>query len=221
MASTDNLPYTPCAAVDSIVRANRREFVIKFNENLMWHTDTLMPTPLPANTFDLESRALHELGHAHLLNHSNNPNDLMYFTDVTPPYRRIIMPNDEAGGDYIMSISTPTAPTGCQTEMTALTPANCGLTNVIEIEQGIQASIDIFPNPTTGKLFISIHSDSYSGQINDFQATIFDLLGRKIIDTELTQATSTLSLSEVSNGLYVLTISYQGHLIDSFKVQKQ
>jgi len=221
LASTDNIPYTPCIAVDSVVRANRREFVIKFNENLMWHTDTLMPTPLPANTFDLESRALHELGHAHLLNHSNNPNDLMYFTDVTPPYRRVIMPNDEAGGNYIMSISTPPAPTGCQTEMTAVNPANCGVTNVIEIEKGVEISIDVFPNPTTDELNITIYSDLHFRHPSNLRASIFNILGRKVSEIQLTEATSSFSLSEFSSGLYILSVSYEEKPIRSFKIQKQ
>lgn len=221
LASTDNIPYTPCIAVDSVVRANRRSFVIKFNSNLSWHTDTLMPTPLPANTFDLESRAVHELGHAHLLNHSNNPTDLMYFTDLTPPYRRVIEPNDAAGGIYIMSISTPAAPTGCQTQMTALTPANCGITSVLEKDNGFQLNIDIYPNPASNELNIIVHDQAFPWFQNEIQASLFDLLGRKIKAIRLADSATVLPLDEVSPGLYILTLSYEGQQVQSFKIQKQ
>src|SRR5690606_8721862 len=103
LASTGNMTFFCPDSTGFIPGSERRRFTIKFNSNLNWHTDTLMPTPLPANTYDLESRAVHELRHAHLLNHSNNSNDLMYYTDVTPPseYRRVIEPNDKSGGNYI------------------------------------------------------------------------------------------------------------------------
>jgi hypothetical protein len=222
LAATDNIPYIPCVDVDTILRANRRSFVIKFNGNLSWHTSTSTPSPLPANTFDLESRALHELGHAHLLNHSNEPNDLMYFTDLTPPYRREIEANDSIGGVYIMSISTTPALTGCQSEMVSLGPADCGsATNVIEIANNIQLSAAVYPNPTTSDLNISIEGDTEILNKATFNAILFDLLGREVSSIQIQNETSQLKMSDVPNGFYILSLYFEGKPVKSFKVQKQ
>jgi hypothetical protein len=202
-----------------IVGANRRNFEILFNKNVMWHTSAGMPATLPVNTFDLESRAVHELGHAHLLNHSNNTNDLMYFTDLTPPYRRTIMPNDLAGGLHIVSISSPTAPTGCQASMIPLTLTDCSsVTSTTEVES-VFIGVNLFPNPTSEKISLSI--TNWEDVNSDFlQLSLYDQIGRRVYSLPLDYKEVEIDLSSFLDGLYIITISDSNKVIYSAKLIK-
>lgn len=221
LASTGNPTFFCPDSTGFIPGSERRRFTIKFNSNLNWHTDTLMPTPLPANTFDLESRAVHELGHAHLLNHSNNTNDLMYFTDVIPPleYRRDIKPNDESGGNYIVQIST-NPPASCPTAMTPLTPANCGgTTSVIDIGNSRTIAVTIYPNPTNNEFHILI-DDQNLNSVLDFKVQLFDVVGQKILSKSINDNDTVIDVSILSSGIYLLTLNHQGKIIQSYNIIK-
>jgi hypothetical protein len=218
LASTGNTPFSPCIDNGVEVAYNRRKFNIKFNNNLNRHTNTSMPSPLPPDTYDLESRALHELGHAHLLNHSNNPNDLMYFTDLTPPYRRQIMPNDLLGGQHIMTISSSPI-MGCQSHMIPLDAENCQTaTNTISLKNGSFLDISVFPNPSADKIQIEITTEQNS--FKEFEIMIFDILGRKQGSNVLNSDLSEIDISHLQRGIYFIGIFHNNELVQSVQFQK-
>lgn len=222
LASTGN-PSFFCApdSAGLFIGSERRRFTIKFNSNLNWHKDTLMPIPLPANTYDLESRAVHELGHGHLLNHSNNVNDLMYFTDAVAPfeYRREILDNDENGGIYIVQISSNSPPT-CPPAMVPLTLANCsGTTNVVELENKELIFVQVFPNPTSDKLNIFIDYQKAFSKI-ELKAYLFDLLGNEILSKPINSNNTKIDVSSLPSGIYLFSIAQKGNFVQSFKIIK-
>ena len=75
---------------------------------------------------------------------------------------------------------------------------------LIENESGEPVQFDCFPNPTNETLTITY---PYSNQIN--YISIFDILGREVLQLEANQNTSstTINLNELSSGLYVVSLS--------------
>ncbi|MEM9848139.1 MAG: T9SS type A sorting domain-containing protein [Bacteroidota bacterium] len=83
------------------------ELDIVFNDNFNYNTG-LGATP---NGFtDLESVALHELGHTHLMGHTKNGSartgDIMFPQISSGADKRGITINDESAGDYVFNVST-------------------------------------------------------------------------------------------------------------------
>jgi hypothetical protein len=70
-------------------------------------------------------------------------------------------------------------------------------------------------------LNIIVHDQAFPWFQNEIQASLFDLLGRKIKAIRLADSATVLPLDEVSPGLYILTLSYRGQQVQSFKIQKQ
>ncbi|MEE2700313.1 MAG: gliding motility-associated C-terminal domain-containing protein [Bacteroidota bacterium] len=82
------------------------EMDIEFNTSIPWHTDTTMPSTGQA---DMESIALHELGHAHQLSHVRDQTDPLYWSIQFGQIRRNLLQNDIDGGTYVKdkSVNTP------------------------------------------------------------------------------------------------------------------
>jgi hypothetical protein len=164
-------------------------FSLSFNNNLGWHTLIAMPPTLPPDTYDMESVATHEIGHAHLLKHSNNHNDLMYFTDLTPPYSRNIGSFDLAGGLWEIKNGIEVVNTGgnnCKPQMIKINPADCMVvTEIIEF-QGSALNISIFPTLFEDKVLIKIDNNT---TVLNFQIlnTLGQVVKTGIIDSEIEQ----------------------------------
>ena len=218
-------PSTPAcvniAPPNAIIGVGMSRFSISFNKNLSWHTSTTMPPSLPANTYDLESRAVHEIGHAHLLKHSNNHNDLMYFTDLTPPYRRNIEPYDLLGGIWVMNNSTDivnTSGNNCKPEMMPITLVNCMITtNVLDIEDN---KIKILVYPSIFQTNVNI--ELLENWMPDMEYEIIDITGKKIIDGRIESGVNTVPMNEyIPDGLYLLYITHKNNIIFTNKIIKQ
>jgi hypothetical protein len=219
-ASTSNIPF-PCIDSTTLSGYNRKRFTIKFNTGLSWHTSTAMPAALPPNTYDLESRAAHELGHAHLLNHSNNINDLMFFTDSVAPYnyRRDIMPNDLLGGEHIVTISEVQI-IGCQNHMIRLNVGNCGSATNTKKHISDDINISVFPNPTSNQLYFQIKTSQSFVTNSDIKLVIFDLLGREIKNMRLNNLITSLDVLSYPAGVYIIVVFKDGEIIQSTKFKK-
>jgi Secretion system C-terminal sorting domain len=207
LAATNNLPYVICGTLAEA--SLRRKFEISFNSSLSWHALVSMPTVLPSLTYDLESRAAHELGHAHLLNHSNNIEDLMYWTDSFPPYnyRRNIMPNDIAGGIHIVDKSTKPLPNPsvfCNDLMIRISLSDCMKTSELE-ELGLEESpsIKIKPNPVYDLLKLQFSPNSSLENIS--KVLIFDVTGRLRLAKD--NDFETLIVENLEAGFYFLAIA--------------
>jgi IPT/TIG domain len=208
------------ASTTSIIGVYRPRFSISFNQALLWHTALAMPSTLPADTYDLESRAVHEIGHAHLLKHSNNHNDLMYFTDLTPPYRRSIEPFDLAGGIWAIDHSTiPVNVTGnnCKPQMIKINYSDCVIrTETVEIN-GKTLNILIFPTIFEDKVTIKIDNNT-----EPLHFRILNTLGQVLqigtIHSDMEQVTLNPQLPV---GIYYVSIGTQQQTLITKKIIKK
>ncbi len=182
-------------------------FAITFNNTITWHTDT--STIVPPGSRDLESVALHELGHGILLHHNNQTTDLMYFSSPTPT-RRDIKYHDKQGGDYIVGISVlpvDSSYAACLSPMVALNDSICG--NVyLKDEKGMTFDeVKLFPNPTSNVAKLVIENRN-NEQIN---ILIYNGLGAEIKCISSTKYVGEhteylIDLNTYSSGLYRINI---------------
>jgi hypothetical protein len=222
-ATLNTIPdFFPCDSLGIPVGANRKNFSIAFNKNIIWHTDTLMPEldlTNPVDTADLESTALHELGHAHLLQHSNDSTDLMFYRrPYNQEYRREITPNSLAGGLYVMDISVNAASDSCQAKMEKVSGDCTKVTDVIEISPTIQIGIKLFPNPAQSILNVTL--DFRDRTHVPLNWTLFDPQGQKMLSGFLNQSTS-ISLNSIPSGVYFFMVGTENEPVKAFKVVKQ
>jgi len=77
--------------------------------------------------------------------------------------------------------------------------------------------IKVYPNPT--KYLLSIEIDSE--EINDFQIMLFDLSGKKISQTKMTEKKKNIDMNIYPTSTYILKITKKEKEISSYKIIKQ
>tara|TARA_B100000989_G_scaffold118735_1_gene87441 strand:+ start:1334 stop:2041 length:708 start_codon:yes stop_codon:yes gene_type:complete len=91
----------------------------------------------------------------------------------------------------------------------AVTASAAGATLTIENLNPADNSIYVYPNPTANRIYIQ--ADNIS------KAELFDLMGRKIMETNQDQ----IDLGNISGGSYILQVTTQNNTTESFKIIKQ
>ena len=91
----------------------------------------------------------------------------------------------------------------------AVTASAAGATLTVEDLSPTASSIYVYPNPTANKIYIQ-------GE-NILQASLFDLVGRKIMETNQDQ----LDLGNLNNGSFILQVTTETNSTQSFKIIKQ
>jgi len=176
---------------------NLVEVDIILNSSLNWWTSEQPPA---TNSFDLHSVILHELGHAHLLQHNNNSNSPMYFRLTAGSNRRILDPvSDVQGGAYVVAEAV-NATNICGAQV--LSPndfSNCqGLVNGLADDRNVKTNIH--PNPFSNRLNIVSNSGGANYQLTDIS-------GRILKYGILNAGQTILATAALPNGMYLLTIS--------------
>lgn len=192
--------YTNCPDANGNTEiALLRKFEMYFRKNANWYTDSNFDPGLPnsywENNPDLESYALHELGHGQLLLHVNQIDDVMYYEVLGP--KRNLKDGDIEGGNYIKDISTAPLPTTCTYDPIG-TNSDCGLNPTLEVLSGDYA---FFPNPTSD--YIGFKTTS-SGK---FVVEVFDPYGRLVISEKFLGSEFTLDVGELNKSVYILKIT--------------
>ena len=91
----------------------------------------------------------------------------------------------------------------------AVTASAAGATLTIEDLSPADDSIYVYPNPTANRIYIQAESIT--------KAELFDLVGRKVMETNQDQ----IDLGNISSGSYILQVTTQNNTTESFKVIKQ
>lgn len=166
-----------------------------------WHTGTNMPTLNWDSEIDLETIALHELGHAHLLRHTKNNENVM-FPSATE-YRRNLTMDDENGGNHIVELSTQ-SPVDCPSSgMTKLSPADCGITPIIETKESMIV-VEIYPNPAFDKVHIRIINWNFN---TGTSIVLRNELGQSMLEKNITGAHTILDVSNLPSGIYIVELA--------------
>jgi Secretion system C-terminal sorting domain len=160
---------------------------------------------------DLESVALHELGHAHLLNHTRNSENVMIRPGVLD-YRRSIPSDDSNGGNHISELSSISNDVGCPNFKMILT--NCASSTSSDIAKVFKGYIS-YPNPSFDVVNVSFDS-STSGRI-----VLFDHFGRELLTNDFSGSGAALDLHTLPTGIYYLRIHlFGGTFSSSVKLHK-
>ena len=91
----------------------------------------------------------------------------------------------------------------------AVTASAAGATLTIEDLSPAPSSINVYPNPTANRIYIQAE--------NVKKAALFDLMGRKVIETNQNQ----IDLGNLNNGSYILEVTTDNSKSQSFKIIKQ
>lgn len=113
--------------------------------------------------------------------------------------------NALANGTYAVIVSTPQ---GCSDQ------SDCITIDAVSVEQIAEIAMSVQPNPTSGELSISMPTDLTA------QAQVFDAQGKLVIDFTNVSNGSTLNLSNMTTGVYMIRIT-AADAVQTFRVVKQ
>lgn len=181
------------------------EVDIEINSDHNWFSDTLIANALPAGQQDLYAVILHELGHAHGLNHVINTSAVMNYA-VNPLTRIIQLSNDiscDQGGNWMANhtndLSNLMLYSACDRMIfDTITPCS----SILEVNELVNMdglSFTIFPNPCEQILSVKI-----TGEItDDLVLSVYNLSGSII---KQSKSGTDVDVSNLSEGTYILRL---------------
>lgn len=113
--------------------------------------------------------------------------------------------NALANGTYAVIVSTPQ---GCSDQ------SDCITIDAVSVEQIAEIAMSVQPNPTSGELSIAMPTDLSA------QAQVFDAQGKLVIDFTNVSNGSTLNLTNMTTGVYMIRIT-AADSVQTFRVVKQ
>ncbi len=208
-------------------------FDITFSNSISfnWFYDETGFDDLPAGTHDFYAVALHELGHAHLLNHVNQITDIMYYADLSdanspiPFFARKTLIEEGAlvGGIEALNFSIGVSFAGCNDPSSSHTPLPVNFCNISTDVSASEFNGNFefvpFPNPFEKTVNLRMQG-AYSGIL---KYELFNSLGvsvdrrAKVVNQSSVQNFN--FSDELAPGLYTLKIDL-GASTYSFKLLK-
>lgn len=213
----DSLPDA-CAGSNGVIRfLHVRKFNMTFNDQYNWHTGTDTPTLEWSNTIDLETTALHELGHAHELGHSNNPHNVMWY--LVNQYRRNLTSDDITVGYNIVFYSAIDTFFKCSNPMTSVLGIDCSTLPIQDIENKT-ILVKAVPNPVIDFVNIVLPKQFNGKKVN---IRILDQIGRINAETNgnITGNVLEIYLKSYASGLYFVLIEVENESPFIAKIYKQ
>ena len=186
-----------------------------FSRSTPWWFDTTRTAPVPSGMTDFYATILHELGHAHSLNHILDPNAVMYWDHVDGPIpaasRKIILYNDascEYGGNKVIDLSVVATYAGCTTLPIIPQYICTPFTGIFRIDN-TTLQLTTYPNPFSDHITVdySIDRDCM------MDMCLIDMQGR-VIQSYPYEATPAgkhvkeIDVRTLSDGAYVIS----GHI---------
>lgn len=196
-----------------------KEIDLVLKDTSFWAYDTTGTQNIPLGKYDFYGTVLHELGHAHLLNHTNQIYDIMYYN--SPPgqlaSQRVIslsLPNQNAGNSVINhSAVTPHGSCMQLNTMILISGNNCNPINTIITE--VDLAVKIYPNPVNNILNIENPGNE------KLTVEIFNDMGLSLYKGSLMQESNLeIDVTSFSYGIYVIVFS-NSRYIKPYKLIKQ
>jgi len=202
-AITETAAATPdeiCVSEGELKYSEMKSFCLTFNRDCDWHTDETMPTLNWMNQKDLETIALHELGHAVGLNHSNNEMDLMYYKITN--YIRSLDENTICGSMKVIENSTTFDESLCDDIHMDLVPEeDCSDLNSTQDLTDFTFTVV----PTVTEHCVDIVMDNFSNKLNQVFFLLYDSNGGLIAKYDTSQRQ--ICLDKFNSGIYILSIN--------------
>jgi hypothetical protein len=175
------------------------EVDILLNPVVNWYIGNGTP---PVGSYDIQTVMIHELGHAHLLQHNNNSESVMYFELYQDATRRFLdVESDMQGGSNIVARSVYDSEICSSERMDFYNDTDCdlGLVNSIEDAEGIK--LFVAPNPSNGNITIT-------GIEAGESFIISEISGRTVYtDTNNSGGSVNLNLTDLQAGVYLLRVN--------------
>lgn len=154
--------------------------------------------------YDFQSVVLHELGHAHLLNHVIDNDDVMDFNiGITQESRNLSNRNLEAAN----SIQTKNT-THIICALPLMTNYNCATASIAD--DALFNEIHIYPNPSSGQFFVKNGAST-----NIDKVVIYDVSGRLIssINVLNTSEIIPINILGITTGIYFINLHDKNRII--------
>lgn len=177
---------------------NLIEVDILLNSDIDWWAHEDQPSE---NRFDLETSLLHELGHAHLLQHNNEEVSPMYFQLTSGMARRQLHAHSDIDGGEFVVHDAVSAESTCSEELhQPFNNSGCNLSLVNSVSNADKDSFNVFPNPFENDFVVTADEIPFATFI------VFDSMGRSVKSGALNETQNRVTTSDLQSGVYLLEI---------------
>ncbi len=184
------------------------EIDIILSNGVFWNYDTTGGIGIATLETDFYHVILHELGHAHLLEHVADKTDIMYLAPPSTPTAaaaRVINLglNNKNGGNNVLNHSQNT-PHGTCLQVANVVLLNPCAANSVENEYE-NNTLKVYPNPFDDIIQIEL-SKSYTEPLT---IEVYNLQGQRMLKQSLANIDlrTSLNLSNIVSGVYILEVS--------------
>jgi hypothetical protein len=205
--ATTTSSRTRCDASGVFIKAYMTKFDIMFNKKQNFYKRQDLSF-FDTTYVDMQSTALHEIGHAHLLNHVNN-NDPMFYTRPKGIARRTLSGFDIEGGLKMMQINNAVY-LGSNCNTAVMQPHIC----IVNSSEPFDAVKEISPIPNPANLVISF--DQKYTQLG-CRLSLYSTTGQLVYSDELKRE---VDVSQLTQGVYIGHVTLVGKAISHFKFIK-
>ena len=183
------------------------EMDLMLDNNVSWFYG---PGAVPGDQFDLESLALHELGHVHGLGHTLDSLAVMYPALTPGASRRTFDAGTREGADEIIAESAGAGACGNLPNFVPAPDCEVTATNALPGQ-----SFGIYPNPATDKLWIAL-PEHIAGSISvSLRSMTGEIVSDQNVESGKISRSFSVDLSGLAPGIYFLTIYSGGERFSS------
>ena len=190
--------FSGCGTPNGL-RWNLIEVDVLLNSDIDWWIGE--GTPM-SHQFDMATSILHEIGHAQLLQHNNDPASPMYFELTEGATRRNLNQiTDIDGGTYIANEAIHAEHT-CSAELHELyDDSNCNLSLINSVMEEDNQQFEVFPNPFNDEFSVVLEGNSPAA------ISVFDAQGRSVLEDNWRGSKVVLRTDGLPSGMYLLVVT--------------